>query len=78
MGISVHAAARICFSAHGGQILMSSAVRTVLGKSLPADVTLKSLGARASGGSPEPVKIFQVDVRPVDDFPPLRSAKRAR
>ena len=27
VGLSVHAAARICFAAHGGQIVMSSAVR---------------------------------------------------
>ena len=27
VGISVHAAARICFAAHGGQVVMSSAVR---------------------------------------------------
>jgi class 3 adenylate cyclase len=79
VGISVHAAARICFSAHGGQIVMSSAVRTVLGKSLPADVTLKSLGAWRFRGLPEPVKIFQVVTPDLSgDFPPLRSAKRAR
>ena len=79
MGISVHAAARICFSAHGGQIVMSSAVRTVLGKSLPADVTLKSLGGWRFRGLPEPVKIFQVVTPDLSsDFPPLRSAKRAR
>jgi len=79
VGISVHAAARICFSAHGGQIVMSSAVRTALGKSLPADVTLKSLGAWRFRGLPEPVKIFQVVTPDLSsDFPPLRSAKRAR
>ena len=35
VGLSVHAAARICFAAHGGQIVMSSAVRNALGGSLP-------------------------------------------
>ena len=35
VGLSVHAAARICFAAHGGQIVMSSAVRAVVADSLP-------------------------------------------
>jgi len=79
VGISVHAAARICFSAHGGQIVMSSAVRTALAKSLPADVTLKSLGAWRFRGLPEPVTIFQVGAPGLSsEFPPLRSAKRSR
>ena len=30
VGLSVHAAARICFAAHGGQIVLSSAVRSAL------------------------------------------------
>ncbi|MGH2987730.1 MAG: DUF6582 domain-containing protein, partial [Solirubrobacterales bacterium] len=30
VGLSVHAAARICFAAHGGQIVMSSAVRAAV------------------------------------------------
>jgi class 3 adenylate cyclase len=79
VGISVHAAARICLSAHGGQIVTSSAVRTALGTSLPADVTLNSLGAWRFRGLPEPVKIFQVVTPDLSsDFPPLRSANRAR
>ena len=79
VGISVHAAARIAFSAHGGQIVMSAAVRTALGKWLPADVTLKSLGAWRFRGLPEPVKLFQVVAPDLSsDFPPLRSAKRSR
>ena len=35
VGLSVHAAARICFAAHGGQIVMSSAVRNALGELAP-------------------------------------------
>ena len=34
VGISVHAAARICFAAHGGQIILSAAVRSVVADSL--------------------------------------------
>ena len=35
VGISVHAAARICFAAHGGQIVLSSAVHAAVVDSLP-------------------------------------------
>jgi class 3 adenylate cyclase len=74
VGLSVHATARICFAAHGGQIILSSAVRSAIPE-LPADgVRLTSLGAWRFRGLPEPVNLFQADVdgRHVD-FPPLRA-----
>jgi class 3 adenylate cyclase len=75
VGLSVHAAARICFAAHGGQILMSSAVRKAVEPSLPDGVSLRSLGAWRFRGLPEPVDLFQVDAADLlADFPPLRSA----
>ena len=58
VGISVHAAARICFAAHGGQIVMSAAVRAAVIDSLPDGVGLSSLGAWRFRGLPEPVAIF--------------------
>src|SRR3954454_24416327 len=61
VGISIHAAARICFSAHGGQIVISSAVRTAAIDSLPEEVGLRSLGAWRFRGLPEPVELFQVE-----------------
>jgi class 3 adenylate cyclase len=78
VGISVHAAARICFAAHGGQIVMSSAVRAAVLESLPDGVSLRSLGAWRFRGLPEPVAISQVDAAGLlADFPPLRSATPA-
>ena len=75
VGLSVHAAARICFAAHGGQIVMSSAVRTALGDSLPEGVALSDLGAWRFRGLPEPVEIFEVEASDMmSGFPPLRSA----
>ena len=38
VGLSVHAAARICFAAHGGQIIMSSAVQAAIPEPLPDGV----------------------------------------
>jgi class 3 adenylate cyclase len=78
VGLSVHAAARICFAAHGGQIVMSAAVRTALGDSLADGVSLRDLGAWRFRGLPEPLDIFQVHAADMAaDFPPLRSAVRA-
>jgi class 3 adenylate cyclase len=75
VGLSVHAAARICFSAHGGQIVMSSVVRSAVLESLPDRLSLKSLGAWRFRGLPEPIELFQVDAPDLlADFPPLRSA----
>ncbi len=75
VGISVHAAARICFAAHGGQIVLSSAVRAAVLESLPDGVGLKGLGAWRFRGLPEPVELFQVEAADLfSDFPPLRSA----
>jgi class 3 adenylate cyclase len=75
VGLSVHAAARICFAAHGGQIVMSSAVRTALLDSLPDEVGLRALGAWRFRGLPEPIELFQVEAADlIPDFPPLRSA----
>ena len=75
VGLSVHAAARICFAAHGGQIVMSSAVRAAVDDSLPEGVDLRSLGAWRFRGLPEPVELFQAEAADLPaDFPPLRSA----
>ena len=71
VGLSVHAAARICAAAHGGQIVLSSAVRSAL----PEDVTVRALGAWRFRGLPEPVELFQVEADDLlAEFPPLRSA----
>jgi class 3 adenylate cyclase len=78
VGLSVHAAARICFAAHGGQIVISSAVRTAVLESLPEGVGLTGLGAWRFRGLPEPVDLFQVNAADlVADFPPPRSAAPA-
>jgi class 3 adenylate cyclase len=74
VGLSVHAAARICFSAHGGQIIMSSAVHSAL----PQPVAARSLGSWRFRGLPEPIPIFQAEAPDLpSDFPPLRSAEPA-
>jgi class 3 adenylate cyclase len=79
VGLSVHAAARICFAAHGGQIVMSTAVRSAVLESLDDGVSLRSLGRWRFRGLPEPVDLFQVEAADLlADFPPLRSAVPAK
>jgi class 3 adenylate cyclase len=75
VGLSVHAAARICFAAHGGQIILSSAVRAEVLESLPDGIGLSSLGAWRFRGLPQPIDLYQVDAADLlTGFPPLRSA----
>jgi class 3 adenylate cyclase len=75
VGISIHAAARICFAAHGRQIVLSSAVVSALIDPLPEGVSLRRLGAFRFRGLPEPVELFQVEAPDLPkEFPPLRSA----
>jgi class 3 adenylate cyclase len=75
VGLSVHAAARICFAAHGGQIVMSSAVHGAVANSLPDGVGVRGLGAWRFRGLPEPLDMFQIEAPDLlADFPPLRSA----
>src|SRR5215218_5876648 len=74
VGLSVHAAARICFAAHGGQTIMSAAVRSAL----PDSVDASSLGSWRFRGLPEPIAIFQAEAPDLpSEFPPLRSAEPA-
>jgi class 3 adenylate cyclase len=78
VGVAVHAAARIGFAAHGGQIVVSSAVRAAVDESLAEGVSLRSLGAWRFQGLPDPLDLFQVDAADLPtDFPPPRSAAPA-
>jgi class 3 adenylate cyclase len=74
VGLSVHTAARICSAAHGGQIVVSSAVRSAVLTSLADGVSLRSLGAWRFQGLREPEDLYQVEAADLlADFPPLRS-----
>jgi class 3 adenylate cyclase len=78
VGLSVHTAARICSAAHGGQIVVSSGVRSAVLKSLADGVSLRSLGAWRFQGLREPEDLYQVEAADLlTDFPPLRSVTPA-
>ncbi len=70
-GISVNAASRICACGHGGQVLLSRAVRAALTDTSAYE--LRNLGTHRLRGIPDEHDIYQL-VAPdlADGFPPLR------
>jgi class 3 adenylate cyclase len=77
VGLAVHAAARICYGAHGGQIVMSSATRAAIAGALADGVRLRSLGSWRFQGLREPDELFQVEAHGLGTrFPPLRAGVR--
>jgi len=70
-GISVNAAARLCDSGHGGQILLSRAVHSAVADA-PA-YEMRHLGSYRLRGIPDEHEIFQLLAPDLaDGFPPLR------
>ena len=65
VGMDVHRAARICSTAHGGQVVISASTRTLLD-----DAGLVDLGLHRLKDLGRPEKLFQLGR---DKFPPLRS-----
>src|SRR5262249_3709647 len=61
VGLTVHAAARICAASHGGQILLSSATARAVEGSVPAGVGFRALGDHRLQGLPEPEALFQLE-----------------
>jgi class 3 adenylate cyclase len=74
VGLAVNTAARVCFAAHGGQIVLSSAAREALEASMPAGVGIRDLGRHELQGLPAPEALFQVEVADLPtDFPAPRT-----
>ena len=77
-GLDVIRAARISGSAHGGQILVSSATRDLVGDALE-DVTFDDLGEHRLKDLEQPQRIFQVGAPGLPaNFPPLETTDVAR
>jgi class 3 adenylate cyclase len=62
VGLAVHAAARVCGSAQGGQIVISGAAVSALGETRPHGIELRSLGEHRLRGLPQPMELFDVVV----------------
>ena len=73
-GAAVNRAARIMSVAHGGQVLVSSAIASLLRDRLPSDIALRPLGRVRLRDLSEPEDVFQVGhARLRAEFPALRS-----
>ncbi len=73
IGLAVHAVARICAAAHGGQVIVSGAAAHAIGEELPDGVALRSLGEHRLRGLPHAIELLQVLATGLDrDGPALR------
>ena len=74
VGMVVHRAARIAAIGHGGQVLLSQAVATLVEEHMPVDVTLRDLGSIRLKDLASPERIYQL-LHPQlpEEFPALRS-----
>lgn len=74
VGIDIHRTARICQAGDGGQILVSQTTRDLVEANLPADTTLRDLGAHRLKDLQGPEHIFQIVHAALPaEFPPLKS-----
>ena len=77
-GLDVVRAARISGAAHGGQVLVSSATRDLVGDALP-EISFRNLGEQRLKDIEQTQRIFQAVAAGLrDDFPPLRTEDVAR
>jgi class 3 adenylate cyclase len=74
VGLAVNTAARICYAAHGGQIVLSRAAREAIEASHPGDVAFRNLGLHRLQGLPAPEALFQVEATDLPtNFPAPRT-----
>jgi class 3 adenylate cyclase len=74
IGMAVHAAARVCAAAHGGQIVISGEARAAVGDSAPTGIRFRSLGRHRLPGLEDAVALFQVEADGLlAGFPPPRT-----
>jgi class 3 adenylate cyclase/tetratricopeptide (TPR) repeat protein len=73
-GPAVNKVARLLAIGHGGQILLTSETAALVNGTLPADATLRDLGACHLKDFAEPQRVFQLVAPGLPaEFPPLRS-----
>ncbi|HUQ44217.1 MAG TPA: adenylate/guanylate cyclase domain-containing protein [Candidatus Limnocylindria bacterium] len=74
VGLDINRAARIAAAAHGGQIVVSDAVRSLAATDLAEPITLRGLGRHRLKDLREPQPLSQVLADGLRmDFPPLKS-----
>jgi class 3 adenylate cyclase len=74
VGLSVHTVARICWVAHGRQIVVSGKTKAAIEGSMLSGVRLRSLGRHRLDGLAQPEALYQVEAKGLSRrFPPLRT-----
>jgi hypothetical protein len=74
LGLDAHRTARITAAGHGGQVVLSDAVRVLSEASLPAGATLRDLGEHRLKDLERVEHLFELVARDLPaQFPPLRS-----
>ncbi len=74
VGLDVHRAARIAAAGHGGQVLVSTATRTLVEAVLPDGTTFRDLGSHRLKDLSQPEHLAQLVIDGLRaDFPPPRS-----
>jgi predicted ATPase/class 3 adenylate cyclase len=74
VGLAINFGARIAASAHGGQVLVTDAVRALVTDELPEGMWLLDLGLHRFKDFPRPARVFQLCASDlVHQFPPLKS-----
>jgi class 3 adenylate cyclase len=73
-GLDMHRGARVMAAGHGGQVLLTGAVRDTVGERLPVGVAVRDLGLHTLKDFPRADRLFQLVVDGLRaSFPPLRS-----
>ena len=76
-GPAVNRTARVMSAAHGGQILLSSAVAEAVSGRLPSEMQLRDLGQHRLKDLAEPLRLFQIVVPGLPEtFPPLSTLEQ--
>ena len=80
VGLDVHRASRVASSAHGGQIVVSAAVRELVeGRLAETGWQIRELGSYALKGLSRAERLFQVEAAGLPaDFPPPRARSTTR
>lgn len=74
VGLEVHRAARVGAAGHGGQVILSSATRSLVEDRLPAGVTLRDLGEHRLKDLARAERLTQLVIDGLrNDFPPPRT-----
>ena len=75
IGLAIHTTARICASAHGGQVIVSGDTKEASQGQRPAGLRFVSLGEHRLRGIPKAVPLFQAAAKGLPSrFPPPNTA----